>query len=1073
MARSVQVVITADARGMSRGVAQANAQLQSLNATAKQSQASLAKVDGLFSKFSQGAVAAAGIAAVGGAIMQVVNAASELQQSAGAVEAIFDSQAQTVLDGAGKWQQYGLSQSQALQSSALLGNQLKQLGYEGDNLTNTTDQLLMTAADMAATFGGTTPKALEALQAALRGSYARLDEFGINISETMVTAKASTEGLTTQQAALALVLEQSGEFAGQATRELDTFASRQQAAAAAIENAKANLGEGLLPVATSVASALGSVGSALAALPPSFVSLAGTVGVAAAAFKGIGVASAAAQAKLAGMEVALNRANKPTRALAAGLGQLAVAKLATGLQLAAGAFIVAQFAMQKWADELQQAVPSTEDLNTQLLAVNTSLADMKFQFDTVAGQRPFDGQADGLNEIVDALERGNALDFEWLPFTKNAVEQKAAEEFIKRQAEAIKQLQASNPELAARRYDELVAAISDLPVDQQRQWLDLLEQSSSSAEGASGGYLTLAESIKAVTDAQKAMLEQFGIQDFLGDNAQAQQDYAEAVEAAVKSVEDGKRGLAGYTAEQIAQGKAARSSSADTRNQSAALFDLAKSGREAAVSQGLASGSAKAAGRAAQQARSDFIAQAQAMGLSKGEAKALADQLGLIPRDIKTNYKLNKGNADIELAALKDRLAGVTGTKYADIIVRTTYQGKPLAVPGQVGPALPFSRSQTSRAASSSVSSSLNLAFADGVSIGSAILAGARKSLSKGVTVPVKFSNFIEGKANFAKLFEIDAKVAKKNQDKYKEIVDKTVAYWQAKYEKLYSRLDDLERDRAALARSLADSISAFSITDALSGARDVAQQIAQLQKEAADATTESWAHVDPILAEMRATTDPVRLAQLQNTYNTLIAAGPRVVADTARRAEIEAQIAELRNKDDLSGQIADQVSRTEEFAALLRSLKRQGLSADALAEIAQAGPEAGLELARQLAANSGLRDQWAAAFQQMNKFAEDAGKAIAKYQFNPDITKVEAKLKDLWKRSARDFEDKLQERLDKANLKVKVEVDFVTKGKSTASATAQSATYNITINGAIDPEGTARSVKRVLAQHDRRVGVS
>jgi hypothetical protein len=40
-------------------------------------------------------------------------------------------------------------------------------------------------------------------------------------------------------------------------------------------------------------------------------------------------------------------------------------------------------------------------------------------------------------------------------------------------------------------------------------------------------------------------------------------------------------------------------------------------------------------------------------------------------------------------------------------------------------------------------------------------------------------------------------------------------------------------------------------------------------------------------------------------------------------------------------------------------------------------------------------------------------------------------------------------------------------------AAAASSGGINITVNGAIDPEATARQIRRILAGHDRRMGLT
>jgi hypothetical protein len=1054
MARSVQVVISADARGMGRGVAQANAQLRTLQTSADKSQQSLAKIDGLFSKFSQGAVAAAGIAAVGASIMQVVNAASALQQAQGSVEAIFDVQAAEVIAGASAWQQYGLSQSQALQSSALLGNQLKQLGYTGDTLTRTTDQLLMTAADMAATFGGTTPKALEALQAALRGSYARLDEFGINISETMVSAKAASEGLTTQQAALGLILAQSGEFAGQATRELDTFASRQQAATAAIQNAKENIGQGLLPVATQVAAALGGMGGALAALPPQFVSAAGSAGVAVAAFKTIQIASGAAAARLAAMEVALGAAGKPTRALGAGLASMGVDRLGAALGVATVGLIGMQAGISAVAESMRSAVPDAAEFTRQLKEASNALSDIGVELSKPwYAANPFQDLGRSADDLAASLDR-SLFDTIREFGTEGGLaglrgEEQAARQYFENMAAGIKEIQVSDPQLAAARTRELfdvlarnigAAAAGDYLAD-----LGLsIQTAASAAAGAAPSFDSLTEALKRVADAKSYMDSFFASQSAIEENAANQTAYREAVAATADQIDAGGRSLQGWTANQIAAGRASRNADKNVSGAANALIDQAKTARDAAVSLGMVTGSSKAVAGATRTARAQFITAARAAGIQKQEAVNLANALGLVPKDVKTVYK-NSGAAQAknDADAVRTAILSIPTYREIQIVVR---RGD--AVQGQLGPAF-----------ENRTSSSLSV---DGQSSAQAYLSGMSTALRK----------WMAGDANVKKLFKIEADTAEKNRDKLKQITDDVVRHTQDRYERLYARLRQLEQDRAALAKRLAEAVTAFSIADQLSAARDAAEKITALQTEAAEATMQSWSHLDPIIAELQTTTDPVRLAELRNTYATLIAAGPRTVADTARRAELEAQIAQLRAQDDLSEQIAAQVNATAEFAGLLRTLKQQGLSPAGLAEIAQAGPQAGLELARQLAANAGLRDQWAMSFRLMKQYSAGIGQDIANATYKVDVRQARATLRAMWKHSADDMEDAINKKLRKAKFKAEVDVDLKTKkSKATAAEAPTVVIEKLEVNGAIDPEGTARAIRRILKEHAARAG--
>lgn len=120
---------------------------------------------------------------------------------------------------------------------------------------------LKLAADQAA-FGNTTvAEAVEAQAGLLKGSGELLEKYAISITAADVAARMKAEGLDKLtgkegKAAAAtvkatLVQEQSAKFLGQAGRESGSLESRQQKLAATVEDFKAKLGRGLLPVVES------------------------------------------------------------------------------------------------------------------------------------------------------------------------------------------------------------------------------------------------------------------------------------------------------------------------------------------------------------------------------------------------------------------------------------------------------------------------------------------------------------------------------------------------------------------------------------------------------------------------------------------------------------------------------------------------------------------------------------------------------------------------------------------------------------------------------------------------------
>ena len=240
------------------------------------------KVKGAASAMS---VASAGVIAFG---KQALDAASALQQSTGAVESVFKSQADAIkglaADAAGA---VGLSANQYQEFASVMGSQLKNLGVEQSNLVPTTDKLITMGADLASMYGGTTADAVEALSAVFRGETDPIEKYGISIKQSDVNARLAADGLdglegearkqAETQARLAILTEQSADAQGNFAREVDTAAGSAQIAAAEWENAKAALGEALLPIATRAAEVMADLAAKMAENPAVVARVAGAI----------------------------------------------------------------------------------------------------------------------------------------------------------------------------------------------------------------------------------------------------------------------------------------------------------------------------------------------------------------------------------------------------------------------------------------------------------------------------------------------------------------------------------------------------------------------------------------------------------------------------------------------------------------------------------------------------------------------------------------------------------------------------------------------------------------------------
>jgi hypothetical protein len=237
--------------------------------------------------------AAAGVAALVGLGKAAFDAASDLQQSTGAVESVFKGQADVIKAQAEDAQNaMGLSINQYQELASVLGSQLSNAGYSGDQLSDSIYNLTGLGADLAAQFGGSTADAVDALSSVLKGETDPIERYGVSIKQSDINARLAAQGqdkLTgaalknaTAQAALALIMDQTKSANGAFAREADTAAGAQARLSAWWENAKATLGEKLLPVFVAI------VGFVTTNLVPIFDQLVGKGGALSGMFAQVG-----------------------------------------------------------------------------------------------------------------------------------------------------------------------------------------------------------------------------------------------------------------------------------------------------------------------------------------------------------------------------------------------------------------------------------------------------------------------------------------------------------------------------------------------------------------------------------------------------------------------------------------------------------------------------------------------------------------------------------------------------------------------------------------------------------------
>ena len=305
-------------------------------------------------KFSQATTAAAAV--VGGVLVagtvKAIKAASDLGESTNAVTKVFGESTATITAFADTAaESVGLSKKAFQTLATSTGSLLTNFGLSTADAADATVELGKRAADMASVFNTDVSRAMEAVNAGLRGESEPLRAFGVNLNDATLKAKALELGLydgtgaldanAKAQAAMAVILEQTSAVAGDFADTSDGMANSQRILTAQLEDTTAELGEALLPVVEDGIGLLrkfaewagentGTV-KALVVVLGSLVAIVLAVNAATSAYTAIQAVVKAATAAWTGVQWLLNAA---LTANPIGLVVVAIAALVAGIVLA-------------------------------------------------------------------------------------------------------------------------------------------------------------------------------------------------------------------------------------------------------------------------------------------------------------------------------------------------------------------------------------------------------------------------------------------------------------------------------------------------------------------------------------------------------------------------------------------------------------------------------------------------------------------------------------------------------------------------------------------------------------------
>ena len=241
--------------------------------------------------------ASAALGGIGLLAKQSMEYAAEAEQSYGAVESIFADHAQGIIDNSKRAAtEVGVSGREYRELAANMGAMLKNMGMPMDEVADKSENLVGVAADLAATFGGTTKEAVESVTSLLRGETDPIEKYGVSIKQADINARMAADGLddltgeaekqAKAQTLLKLLTEQTASAQGQFARETDTAAHKQQVATAKYNDAKEAIGTALLPLMAEFADKAANVAKVVGEHPAIFIAVAGAVGALSAAIVG-------------------------------------------------------------------------------------------------------------------------------------------------------------------------------------------------------------------------------------------------------------------------------------------------------------------------------------------------------------------------------------------------------------------------------------------------------------------------------------------------------------------------------------------------------------------------------------------------------------------------------------------------------------------------------------------------------------------------------------------------------------------------------------------------------------------
>jgi len=207
-----------------------------------------------------------------------IGQASDLAESANAVEVAFDDAAGRILElGENASTAVGLSATDFNQFAVQFSGFAKQLTTNEKDIVDVTEEISGRVADFASVMNLEVPDAASKFQSALSGSAEVLRPYGIDVSDAAVKQQLLTDGLWDGEGALTesekvmgryrTIMEQTEQMAGDFANTSDGLANQQRILKAEFDNVKATVGEAMIPALENLMGAVKPVLEAFTSLP--------------------------------------------------------------------------------------------------------------------------------------------------------------------------------------------------------------------------------------------------------------------------------------------------------------------------------------------------------------------------------------------------------------------------------------------------------------------------------------------------------------------------------------------------------------------------------------------------------------------------------------------------------------------------------------------------------------------------------------------------------------------------------------------------------------------------------------